>query len=545
MIEKELYGVILKYYNIFRPYILKRKDKRSGQLKVDSKTTPLYTPPSIRTEYGCVGIVGITCPYSLLKSYGYISFSILRTSVVYEMTKYFKLYKRDSCSNCEDFLCHSSYQDILFKLFSSDIYNIDAPPASINSSLMELYIKANNNVLDVYCFRTMSCYRELEEHSIWGCNRLYTSIFWTFELVEKYKEHINWKKLLELSNLKWDIAALTKYKQFIPLLVEGKEFYCDRFDSKIVVDNFSQFNINDSSYIIDNVENLAIIKFLRTATYNLNPGDITLLYQKMANISGYWSDEYYTFNLSKTSDSLQGQFYYAMIKNKHIKWTPELLFELYIECNEFLNLDTDIRLSLIPIFEEAFDQFPDLNKVLDGTLILAKMKEGTQNNNAYSIFFTPENILSNFSKWNEIIVDGAFSHTHRLSRDHYFYVYNVKTMWNFFNENKNLCLSYEICKVLSELTITIGGSYEKEYDEQDYYDDGFHSKSINALEYFSNHTFSNDEEIEKLICDEDLLDVMLNYNNETIIEYCLNVFFQNYSVGKFMEVVQHLGIEQG
>ena len=173
------------------------------------------------------------------------------------------------------------------------------------------------------------------------------------------------------------------------------------------------------------------------------------------------------------------------------------------------------------------------------------MKEGTQNNNAYSIFFTPENILSNFSKWNEIIVDGAFSHTHRLSRDHYFYVYNVKTMWNFFNENKNLCLSYEICKVLSELTITIGGSYEKEYDEQDYYDDGFHSKSINALEYFSNHTFSNDEEIEKLICDEDLLDVMLNYNNETIIEYCLNVFFQNYSVGKFMEVVQHLGIEQG
>lgn len=541
MSDKELYGVILKYYNVFSPYILKRRDDRIMNSS-NRKDPGVFTPPILRVEADGIGIISALYPSSLLKTYGYISFSIFSTPVAYEMQKYVKLYKIDNCCTCSGFICHSSNQDILFRKFASDIYNIDAPPASIDSSLIDLYIKANNNVLDVDCFRSMLCYRELKEHTIWGYNRLYTSIFWTFDLVEKYKEQINWKKLIELSNLKWDISTLTKYGHYIPLIVEGKEFYADRFNSKITVDNFSQFIINDSSYIIDNVENIAIVDFLRTATYTLNPGDIMRLYQKMANVSGYLRDEYYKDYLRKASDYLQSNFYFALVNNKNIKWTPDLLFELYQECKKFLNLDKDSRLSLIPIFEEAFDKYPDLNEVLDGTLFLAKMKEGAQKNNAYSIFFTPENILSNLSDWNEVIVDGAFSHTHRLSRDHYFYVYNVKTMWNYFNENEDLCLNYEICKVLSEISITIGGSYEKEYDNQDYYDVGFHSKSLNALEYFSNHKFSNDEEIEKLICDEELMGIMLNYNNETIIEYCLNVFFRDYSVDKFLDVVRHLGL---
>ena len=539
---KDLYGIILSHYDIFKPYI----DAKATHMEIcnriktasneDNKTRCQL--PILRTEYGNVGIVDILYPYQQIKSNGYISFSIFSTSVAYELQKYIKLYKQDSCGNCSNFLCHISDQHILFEKFLPYIYDIDAPRASIRSDFLESYINANNNVLSVYCYRTLICYRELEKHTIWGLNRLYESIIWTFELVEKYKENIDWKKLVELSNLEWDIEKVKKYHKYIPLIIKDKEYYNERFNAEKVVRNFSKFVISENTFILDNIDNIAITDFLKTAKFTLSPGDISAIRGKLSKIKGYWDRS----ELGCTSEILSYDLYISFRKNKNIKWTPALLHELGDECETFQELSREERVKLIPIFEEAFKQYSDLSKMLNCQLFLARLKEGEQKHNAYSIFFTPQSITSNLNKWNEFIIDGAYSHTHRLSRDTYYYVYIVRTMWNYFNENKELNLNYELCKVLSNLSITVGGEYEKEYEHQTYYDDGFHSKNINALEYFAHHKFCNEEEIEKLFSDELLFIRMLEYKNESIIRYCIESFFGDYPLEKFLTVLKNLGI---
>lgn len=531
---KELYGIILSHYNVFKPYIDEQAKTNRGNA-IDNKINESKHKLSIiRKEYGNVGII-TSYTYEYLESHGYVLFSTFSDSIVYEMQKFITLYKRSSC----DFLCHISDIDLLFENFLFDIYNIHAPKASIRSTLFESYIQANNNVLSVDSFRTMLCYKELKTHTIWGVDHLYTSIIWTFDLVEKYKENIDWKRLVELSNLEWDIKKIIKYKNYIPLIINDKDSYCERFDSQKVIKDFSRFTIDDTEYIIDNIENIDINRFLNTAKFTLRPNDISVIKSKIKSIKGYWSS---IDKDSYASEQLLYGFTQYLIENKNIQWSSDLLYELREDCNYFNRLPDNLRLNLVPIFEDAFKKYPDLCTILNGPVFIAKMKEGKQQNDAYSTYFTVENINLNLDKWNEILVDGEFLHTHRLSRDTYYYVYAVRTMWNFFSENKELCLTYEICKALSDLTITIGGEYEKEYEEQTYYDEGFHSKNVNALEYFAHHKFKDDGEIEKLFNDEVLFLRMLEYKNKSIIHYCLKSFFDDYSLEKFLKVIQSLGI---
>ena len=534
MKPNDLYGYILIYYKIFEPYIKERKKIEDIQRKQSLSVTRIHPLPTIRKEYGEVGIVSIIS--SSIKDKGYIMFSVYTTSVVYEMQKFLKLYKRDVCNNCAEFMCHISEQDVLFEKFSSDIYDIQAPNASIKSCFIESYIKANCSVLEHYMLRCLYCYDVLKKNGIWKSDSLYYSIVWTFDYVEKYKNLIDWKRLIELSNLEWDADKLAEYHNYIPSILPDGKFYCDRFASSL--SNFSKVTI-DSTYVINNFYSIDIIDCMKTAKITLNKGDISLLYNMLSNIKDYWSS---SFPNTLASGQLQSNFYHALARNKNIQWTPELLLEMGAECEKFLKVDNKIRIGLVPLFEETFKKHLDFSKLLNGPLFVARLKEGSQQYDAYSINFTPNKILSNKKKWNKILVDGKFVRTHRLSRDTYYYVYEVKTMWNYFNENKELCIDYDTCKVLSKISIVVGGEYEKEYKDQTYYDEGFYSAEVNGLEYFAAHKFISDKEIDKLFEDEDLFKKLLQYGNKSVIEYCLNLFFKDYTIDKFFKVVEQIGL---
>lgn len=378
----------------------------------------------------------------------------------------------------------------------------------------------------------------MKKCGVWGLDRTYTSVIWTFDDVEKYKDLINWKKLIEMSNLKWDDDKLLRYYEYIPFFCENKELYWERFDKEVVISDFSNIIINNRDFLLKHFYKVEILALFRTAKYTLRDGDIILFYEMISNIEGFWSK---SFSSSSAAQQLKYFFFTNLVKNENIEWTPNLLIELGDNCKEFFSRSRDVQLKLVPLFEEAFSISTDLSKKLSMPLFLVKLKEGNQPYNAYSINFTCEEIIKNVDQWN-VVLEDKFIGTHRASRDTYYYIHKVKTMWNCFNENKSLYLTYDLCKILSKLKIVVGGEYEKEYENQQYYDEGFYSKEVNALQYFSSHKFRDNVEIDRLMKNKRLFNLMLKYGNKSVIEYCLELFFKDYSIDDFISVVDKIGI---
>lgn len=547
---QDLYGLILTNYDVFEPYICKLKFynykfKNNKSIDVKIEKSEVYNNnvnialPVLRTEeYSGLRIVSILRRWDVA-SYGYVLFSILKTSTQFEMLKCINsFYKLDVCSNCDGFMCHYSELNVLLEKFSLDIYDVNAPKGTINSNLLEHYIVANNNILSHYAFRNNFSYKELDKYGIWGLDKTYTSVIWTFDSVEKYKDVINWKKLIELSNLKWDDAKLEKYYNYIPFFCDGTDLYWDRFKKENVISDFSNIVINNSDFLLKHFYEVEILALFRTAKYTLRDGDIILFYEMISNIEGFWSK---SFSSSSAAQQLKYFFFTNLVKNENIEWTPNLLIELGDNCKEFFSRSRDVQLKLVPLFEEAFSISTDLSKKLSMPLFLVKLKEGNQPYNAYSINFTCEEIIKNVDQWN-VVLEDKFIGTHRASRDTYYYIHKVKTMWNCFNENKSLYLTYDLCKILSKLKIVVGGEYEKEYENQQYYDEGFYSKEVNALQYFSSHKFRDNVEIDRLMKNKRLFNLMLKYGNKSVIEYCLELFFKDYSIDDFISVVDKIGI---
>ncbi len=543
---QDLYGLILTNYDIFEPYICKFKhsnkfiDAKIEKSKVYNDNVNIALPVLRTEEYSGLSlrIVSIMRRWDVA-SYGYVLFSILKTSTQFKMLKCINsFYKLDGCSNCEGFMCHYSELDVLLEKFSLEIYNLVAPKGTIKSNLLEYYILVNKNISSRYTFKNFLGCKDLDKYGVWGLNETYTSVIWTFDSVEKYKDVINWKKLIELSNLKWDDDKLLRYYEYIPFFCENKELYWERFDKEVVISDFSNITINNRDFLLKHFYKVEILSFFRTARYILKEGDIILFYDMISNIEGFWSKSHST---SSAARQLKYFFFIDLVKNENVEWTPNLLIELGDNCKEFFSRSRDFQLKLVPLFEKAFSISTDLSEKLSMPLFLVKLKEGNQPFDAYSVNFTCEEIIKNADKWNEVLED-KYMGIHRESRDTYYYVNKVKTMWNCFNENKSLYLTYDLCKILSKLKIVVGGEYEKEYENQQYYDDGFYSKEVNALQYFSSHKFRDNVEIDRLMKNKRLFNLMLKYGNKSVIEYCLELFFKDYSIDDFISVVDKIGI---
>lgn len=534
---KEIYGLILKHYNLFKPYIQKMGSRYDNiQMSNNEKNVIKNDIPILRLEYNGIGIV--TFSYQEAKSKGFVMFSVYEYSILYEMQKYIKLYKRDRSLN---FMCHFSNLDILFKNFSDYIYNIDAPYATIKSEFFEDYLKINNNFLTHNIFSSDWFYKQLKKYGIWGFDGLYTSVIWTFSIVEKYKEFIDWKKLIELSNLEWNEDKLNEFYDYVPFSTINEKNYISRYN--YAVRDFSKFIIEDKKFILDNFYKIDIENFLETACYPLDKGDITLYYNMLSGVQGTYMDSSRIpeRHCQLASEYLKCGYFSSLRNNKNIKWTPELLLELGNNCCEFLRGSVSNHNDYVSLFEETFLLYPELSKLLNGPIFIARLKEGKQEYDSYSINFTPENIRKNIKAWNEVLTD-KFMYTHRYSSDTSFYVYYVKTKWNYFNENHQLYLTYDLCKLLEELIITIGGEYLKEYSNQTVIDEGFYTKEINALEYFSAHNFFSETEMQNVCEDLYLLEKLIGYGNEYIIKYIVENFFKDYSIKSFLEVVNQIGL---
>ena len=110
-------------------------------------------------------------------------------------------------------------------------------------------------------------------------------------------------------------------------------------------------------------------------------------------------------------------------------------------------------------------------------------------------------------------------------------------MWNYYEENPNVTLTYEICEYLADKNIWIGGEYEKEYDDQDYLDAGFYTKEINALSYFAHKPLKGKEELKKIYSNPILFEKLLVGGNSDLIDDILDIMIKEYGIDKLVTYV--------
>ena len=146
--------------------------------------------------------------------------------------------------------------------------------------------------------------------------------------------------------------------------------------------------------------------------------------------------------------------------------------------------------------------------------------------------------MQKWEKWNEILTN-EFDHSHRLSSDTRYNVYKVRTMWNYFNENMGVSLSYDICNVLNGKKIVVGGEYEKENAYQKEIDGGFISQEVDALDFFAHHPIQ-EESMEKIMTNKKFFQLFLLKKNKTLIEYILQQFFRDYSPSDFFSAIEKI-----
>jgi hypothetical protein len=116
-------------------------------------------------------------------------------------------------------------------------------------------------------------------------------------------------------------------------------------------------------------------------------------------------------------------------------------------------------------------------------------------------------------------------------------------MWNILSEEKTLLLTYDLCRYLMSIDVIIGGNYTIE--DHDFLIEDIPNYPINALKLFSNRDILNDEEFDKIIHDEAIINFLLtnvaekygkNYVTGVIIDKLILKFFSDFPFEKFQEL---------
>ena len=422
--------------------------------------------------------------------------------------------------------------------------------ADIMYELSECVLPARqlpNYLKTIKCFLQMNpgydgsfMFKNDDKSNLFFYRDLYKSFKWTSELIDKYKDHVDWVILIEGEYIKDLINEefLDKYYDYSPF-----KNRTEKYGQQIVIQRYDLLGEISFSFICNHLNDFNIYYLLTRGHFKLTPEELLLLNERISQIK----------------DNHSGGIS-SLASNDFFEWSPDLL-EAFGRLNPyywrlFENKDDKKRKQIyemilrIPSFQEIISSMKSedepeyyLMRLKDGSyqsyLGTNKGMHALHKNHAYSDLFHMETIKENLRKWDQV-VDDVFLYNHRECTDHTYYVRQVYTYWNLFCWNENVRLNYEIAKYLSDKTITIGGEYEIELRRQENPDYGYKTKSINALEFFIRVPFDNHDEIEKVLEDDSLLFKFLDGGNQSVISYVLDSFFRDYSYDEYVSLIKDL-----
>lgn len=541
MIEKKIYTFILKHYLI----VLERLRYK---LIIDEKYNLIQKPIDSQNrtvELAYIKInkyAKILSPFNIddILKLGYFSFEITNYSYLCAIHDLgINIYKRDSYS-AHEFICSINNLEIILTNFADHICQIKTPYYRIPLRLFSYYKNICQKKKPMKTIHFPNEKKEVEAHDIFAYKATYTDVEWSFEMVEEYKNIINWKLLIEYSNLKWSEDLILEYIQFIPFMHAGETF-CDKFNEFVTIQDFSKISLLSNSFIDDNKEHIDFTCLLKTGTFKWTSYDLLYFYNWAKEVKIPYSN---SFKNERAGTQIQGLFFYNLAMNPNFEWDSDLLiaainlentaWDNFIDCEKDRRADILNKIKLIPKYKELIK---DKIYTID---FLKKIEFGEEILDESHKEFTIENLIKYSHEWNKIICE---KHDHCIIRrpDTNYHWHELKTKWDYFINNEKVLLTYELCLFLKKTSIILGGSYCT-LDDTDYIEKDFRYQKINGLMAFCKHHIVNVVELEKICSNQELLDFFFieEYKNNDVIDYLIEKFFKDYHIEDFLVLLKDL-----
>lgn len=372
----------------------------------------------------------------------------------------------------------------------------------------------------------------IDRHGIFANKHIYQYIEWDFDLVEKFKDQIMWKELINESNLIWPDEMLEKYEKYIPFCNLEEDTYCGRF--KVELD-YTKFGFLGNHFLNSHKGELDWMKVFEECDFEWTAEELTYFSEYALGIDLPYSDSFRGTTASSQIEYSQS----LLISNKHFKWTSgNLLAYLLSNKDNWETLIGEYRPELFKLFLAI----PNIREVAEPYVKDIKdFWEIVCNPHPYPYDeltpeFTIERIQNNIEEWSEIIENKFL--TMRRTPDTNYYYYWVKTQWDIYRNRKNIPLTYELAKYLSTIDIKIGGTYME--SDGGYMEEDHRFPIYNGLDAFSSHHIDSTDDMDKILEDENVANILFNGKNLDLLYYTIERFFKDYPLTEYLNVINQL-----
>lgn len=378
----------------------------------------------------------------------------------------------------------------------------------------------------------------IKKYGIFADICIYRDIEWTFDMVEKYKDTIVWKYLIEDSNLVWEMDMLNKYDEYITYCEDDEKRYFDDYyksyyeKKREFIEDYSKFGLLNNEYLENHKERLNWGTVFKECKFDWNAEEMTHFCEYVLSLAKPYGDKYINtvkYDLTK------------IIDNPYFHWTSDNLYAwLAVSKRNWSVLVHNFN----PHMYSLFWSIPDIKE--KARPFVGDIKNfweivGNENDFPYDELtpeFTIENIKKNFDKWSVPLRNVMYAmKSHSDLNDHY---YVVVTQWDVYIHRLNIPLTYELAKYLLGLNIKKGGTFEEIGNG---YDKDYRFPIVNGLVAFSYHHISSIQDKTKCLEDDEITDVLLNPDNWVcvdLVKMVMDLFFKDYSIEKYLDIVNSM-----
>lgn len=371
----------------------------------------------------------------------------------------------------------------------------------------------------------------IKKYGIFAYAPMYKELEWDWDIVEKFKDHLVWRLLINDSNLIWDEEKLTKYYNYIPFTSPDNSTYFGKFNDDRTV-QYSKFGHLSNDFLEKHKYDLDWRKLFSCGKFTWNGEDLKHFCKFAMSIDMPWSEPFRTTPASSQLNMIK------LLTNEFFEWNPDNLLA-------FLQFDDKYweKIKDIKSLHKCFLQIPNIKEIAEPHIKSkffwnAVCSEHNFPYDELSEEFTIENIRKNKDEWSKPIRNVFLTMT-RTPDTNYKY-YEVITKWDTFARHENIPLTYQLASYLYKLDIVIGGGYVE--SDGGYMESDKRFPSVNGLCLFSSHHISTEEDITKILQDNDMLEILLSQENLNldILKYITKNLFIDYSVTDYIDIINGL-----
>lgn len=368
----------------------------------------------------------------------------------------------------------------------------------------------------------------VKKHGIFSNSDIYKRIMWDFDLVEKYKNKIMWKELINESNLIWEEGMIVKYEKYIPFCNTCADTYCDKYEDL----DYSKFGLLSNAFLEKHKDVLDWKEIFSKCKFHWNGDELEHFCNYALSINMPYSKSF----LDTSAASQIMCSIYSLIDNNNFTWSQDNLIA-------YLNIDEYCWKELVdkhrPNIFKIFLSIPNIKELASSHIKdIDYFWEIVNNPNSFPYDeltpeFTTESIQRHIDDWSIPLREKFL--TMRRTPDTNYYYYYVETQWDIYSNRKNIPLTYELAKYLSGIEIKIGGTYM--ISDGGTIEEDLRFPVFNGLEWFSHHHIASYNDIMMCLVDDEIVDVLLVNHNSDLIKAIIDIFFKDYSIKDYIDII--------